>query len=116
MSESSERRLRLWAIASMAIVIAMVTLPVEGVKNLTNLFEASSPIDYVFKVLFTGTILLLVLGFYLRMLLECGFGQRVHYRGAWLALLIFVPLVSAYVYYWVTRSSRYRRSVSSLAT
>jgi hypothetical protein len=50
----------------------------------------SSPTDDVFKAWFTGTTLPQVLGFYLRMLFECGFGKDIHYRAAWLALLILV--------------------------
>jgi hypothetical protein len=112
MSESSERRLRLWAISSMVIVGALTVVPVDALKNLTNVFVAPNVVDYIFKILSTGVILFLVLGFYLRMLFECGLARNINNRGAWLALLIFVPLVSAFIYYWFTRSTYYRHRFS----
>jgi hypothetical protein len=42
------------------------------------------------------------------MLLECGFSRDVSKRGAWLILLIVVPVFSAFIYYFVTRSTWYK--------
>jgi hypothetical protein len=108
MVETSDRRLRWWAISAMVIVGILAVFPRETFNNLTNLLEASTIINFIVKTLITGSILFLVLGFYFRMLLECGFSRNVDHRGAWLTLLILVPLVSAFIYYWITRSSYYR--------
>jgi hypothetical protein len=107
MVETSDRRLRWWAISAMVIVGILAVLPRGMFKNLTDLLEAPTVTNYIVETLISGAILFLVLGFYFRMLFECGFRRDVRHRGAWLTLLILVPLVSAFIYYWITRSSYY---------
>jgi hypothetical protein len=108
MFETHELRLRWWAISATVVMIVLAGLPVEAFKHMTSILEPPSVINYAIKVVFTGTVLFLVLGFYLRMLFECGFGRDIDRRGAWLTLLILAPLISALIYYWVTRGSYYR--------
>jgi hypothetical protein len=108
MFETRESRLRLWAISATVVIVVLASLPIEALKHLSSVFEPSSAFDYTIKIVSTGATLFLVLGFYLRMLFECGFGREVDHRGAWLALLILAPPISALIYYWVTRSSYYK--------
>jgi hypothetical protein len=111
MHETHEKRLRLWAISA-AIVVGILAILSDGaLRTLTSLLEAPTIINYIVKTLLTGAVLFLVLGFYLRMLFECGFARSIRHRGAWLTLLIVVPLVSAFIYYWTTRSSYYRERI-----
>jgi hypothetical protein len=108
MFETHELRLRWWAISATVVMIVLASLPVELIKHLSGILEPPSVINYIIKIVFTGTVLFLVLGFYLRMLFECGFGRDIENRGAWLTFLILAPLISALIYYWVTRASSYR--------
>jgi hypothetical protein len=89
-------------------MILVAILPAGLFEHALNLLEAPTIVNYALKAMISGAILVLVLGFYLRMLFECGFGRDIPQRGAWLALLVMLPLVSAHIYFWVTRSSRYR--------
>jgi hypothetical protein len=108
MFETHEQRLRWWAISAAIIVGILAVLPSGAFTALTDLLEAPTVVNYIVKTLLTGAVLFLVLGFYLRMLFECGFARNICHRGAWLTLLILVPLVSAFIYYWATRSSYYK--------
>jgi hypothetical protein len=108
MFETRESRLRWWAISATVVIIVLASLPIEVLKHLSSILEPSSAFDYTMKAVCTGATLFIVLGFYLRMLFECGFTPDVDHRGAWLALLILAPPISALIYYWVTRSSHYK--------
>jgi hypothetical protein len=108
MFETHEQRLHWWAVSAAIIVGVLALLPRDAFRTLMEMLAAPTIFNYITKTLLTGTVLFLVLGFYLRMLFECGFARNVSHRGAWLALLILVPLVSAFIYYWGTRSSYYK--------
>jgi hypothetical protein len=108
MFETHELRLRWWAISATMVMIVLASLPVELIKHVSGILEPPSVINYTIKIMVTGSVLFLVRGFYLRMLFECGFGRDIDHRGAWLTLLILAPLISALIYYWVTRGSYYR--------
>ena len=110
--ETPEPWLRWWAISAMIVVCLLGILPSSFVRDGVSLIEAPTIVNYAVKAFITGTILFLVLGFYLRMLLECGFARAVPYRSGWLFLIILVPLVSAFIYYWTTRSAFYRRRIA----
>jgi hypothetical protein len=107
MPNASEERLRWWAIFATIAIIAIAVLPTETWRTLISLLDAPTIFNYTIKAVFSGTILFLVLGFYVRMLFECGFGHSISHRGAWLVLLIIVPMISALIYYWITRSTYY---------
>lgn len=99
-----DTRVRWWAgVALMLTVIFYVfRSPIAHVLNTpagTHLFP---------KIAINVIMLAVVLGFYLRMLLECGFSRDVSKRGAWLILLIIVPVFSAFICYFVTRSAWYK--------
>src|ERR1700676_3931261 len=108
MFETHELRLRWVGISATVVMIVLACLPVELCKHMASILEPPSVINYAVKVVFTGAVLFLVLGFYLRMLFECGFGRDIDHHGAWLTLLVLAPLISALIYYWVTRASYYR--------
>jgi hypothetical protein len=56
-----------------------------------------------------ATTLFIVGGFYLVMFAECVTRPRRH-RAFWIAFLIVLPILSAYIYFMVTRSVYYLRS------
>lgn len=97
-------RLKWWAVAAL-ILTAIFFLLRDSIAGVFN-----TPVDtYLYLKIAINVIMLgVVLGFYLRMLLECGFSRDVSRRGAWLFLLIVVPVLSAFIYYFVTRSVRYK--------
>jgi hypothetical protein len=107
MLSTPERRLRSWAISGTVLIVVMAALPIQVLMDASNIFAAPSLLNQIVKIVITGAVLFIVLGFYLRMLFECGFGREIDHRGAWLTLLIIAPLMSAYIYYWVTRSRYY---------
>lgn len=108
MRQRQEHLLRLWAMCATVIVVVLASLPTEVLKKFASTFDAPTAFNYVFKTLFVGAMLFFVVGFYLKMLFECGFGRDIANRGAWLTLLILAPLIGVIIYYWVTRSSSYK--------
>ena len=70
--------------------------------------------NIILRTAVAAILLVGVLGFYLRMFFECAFSKDVHRRGGWLLLFIFLPIFSAFIYFFVTRSAHYRDHVSRL--
>jgi hypothetical protein len=116
MVRTYEQNLRWWAISAAMIVVILSVLPTRAFRALIFALEAPTVINYVAKKLLAGIVLVVVLGFYLRMVFECGFARNIYHRGAWLTLLIIVPLVSAFIYYWVTRSAYYKNRAYRLTS
>ena len=108
MSTRQDSALRVWALAAMALVAVLMVLPADVMERGSSALLADrSFMGLVLKTVITGTMLVVVLGFYLRMFWECGVAKDIRHRSAWLLFLIFVPIVSAFVYFWVTRSAWY---------
>ncbi|MGP8033143.1 MAG: hypothetical protein ACLPQ6_03275 [Steroidobacteraceae bacterium] len=107
MNDRSNAVLRIWAVAAMAIVALLWMVPVDMAPRLNSLAVGSSFGGFIARLLVTTIILVVVLGFYFRMLWECGFAKDIRNRSAWLIVLILVPIVSAFAYFWVTRSEWY---------
>ena len=109
MTTSRETLLRWWAIAATAILGLLAIAPVETIERIMGELSSSTVFQTVVRVLIVGTILVLVLGFYLYMLIECGLAKEVNHRSFWLMILIIIPLLSAFLYFAVTRLAAYRR-------
>ena len=61
----------------------------------------------------SGTIVFVgIFGFYLATFFESGFSRAVGMRGAWLLVLLVIPVLSAFVYLFVTRSQTYRECLA----
>ena len=103
-SEKENARLKWWAIAALALTILMYVLPYSVLEVLV--VRPDTPV--LIRAAVAGTVLVVVVGFYLRMFFECAFGQGAHRRSWWLLLFIFVPIFSAFIYFFVTRSARYK--------
>jgi hypothetical protein len=113
MSERSNTVLRIWAIAAMVMTAGLWLVPLEMAQRLNALAIGVSFWGFVGRVLVTTIILVIVLGFYLRMLWECGFEKSIRNRSPWLVFLLVIPIVSAFIYYWVTRSNWYRSQTAN---
>ena len=94
-----ERWYRVWAIAAMVIVVAVAPLPQELYRSI---FTSS-----VLGQVASGAVALIVGGFYFLMFLECGLGKDLAYRWRWMVFFVLVPIVSSFVYFFVTRSRSY---------
>ena len=103
----TERYLRWWAILALVLIGAVYTLRRSTLEVLIERPETS----ILIRIAVAGLLLVAILGFFLRMFFECAFSRDVYRRGAWLLLLICVPIFSAFVYFFVTRSTRYREYV-----
>lgn len=107
----SDSFLRRWAVLAMVIlgVLALLNLlPSHMLSTIDNELSAlkDSPVGFAFLALVTLPATVVVAGFYFLMLVECGFAKRLPRQPAWLLFLVIVPLVSAFVYFYHTRSSR----------
>ena len=89
---ATEAFLRQWAIWSFALV---VLLSFFGSSLAANLAHAGDPLRF----LGNAAIALLVGGFYLCLLYDAIATRR--YR--WIVVFLFLPILSAYIYYVVTR-------------
>ena len=103
-TNSQDARLKWWAIAALMLTAIFYVFR----ASLANVLNTPASTYLPFKIAINVIMLGVVLGFYLRMLLECGFSRDVSRRGAWLILLIVVPVLSAFIYYFVTRSAWYK--------
>lgn len=99
-----DARLKWWAVAALMLTAIFFIFR----ASIADVFNTPASTYLLFKIAINIIMLGVVLGFYLRMLLECGFSRDVRRRGAWLTLLIAVPVLSAFIYYFVTRSAWYR--------
>lgn len=105
--EKEDVRLRWWAIFALVLIGLVYALP----NSLLETLVAKPETNIVLRIAVAGTLLAGVLGFYLRMFVECGFSVDVYRRGGWLLLFVFVPIFSAFIYFFVTRSARYKEHV-----
>jgi len=101
---TNEKSLRWWAILALVLIATVYMLP----RSTLEVLIARPETSILVRVAVAGLLLIGILGFFLRMLFECAFSREVYQRGAWLLLLIFVPIFSAFVYFFVTRSAGYR--------
>ena len=104
--EKEDLILRWLAIAG--LVLLGVTIAIPG-----SFYEAAAHpgADVSLRVLFdvfTSIVFLAVMPFFLKMFFECGFSKDIHKRWYWLILFFFIPIIPAYVYFFVTRSNWYR--------
>ena len=110
----SDTVLRIWAVAAMVIVAVLWLMPVDMAQGLSRLATTGSSLGgFVARLLVTVIILIVVLGFYLLMLWECGFAKNIRNRSVWLIVLLLLPILSAFIYFWVTRSGWYGAKAST---
>jgi hypothetical protein len=105
----SEKFLRRWAILAMVIfgvLLLLNFLPNHVFSSFADQVTAlkSSPFGFAVLALVTIPATLVVSGFYLLMLVECGFARSLPRQSAWLLFLVLVPVVSGFVYFYGTRS------------
>jgi prepilin signal peptidase PulO-like enzyme (type II secretory pathway) len=55
--------------------------------------------------IFYGLLAVTIVGFWLRMLIECVTHERGNHRPFWIALFFVIPIFSAFIYFANTRSS-----------
>jgi hypothetical protein len=95
MVDRRERLLRVWFFISLATAMCVVAVPVK---------YFAEPVPSVpLRVSIGMTLAIILVGFYLRVLVECIRAPWLRYRWAWIVLLIFVPILSAYIYFVATR-------------
>lgn len=104
MSDRSERILH-WAAAVSAVILGLLaTFPQSWHERET----IGAPWSYL-----VGAILALTLvGFHLRMILECIRGPWTRTRILWLVFLFALPIAPALVYFLFSRSRTFRTSIS----
>lgn len=95
--------LRRWAIAAATLVGVVFALPTSVLKVLVT----DPDTNILIRAVIAGILIVVILGFYLRMFFECAFSTDVRRRGAWLLLFVVIPIFSAFVYFFVTRSKWY---------
>jgi hypothetical protein len=108
-SNKHDTRLRWWAIIALVLIGTIYALP----ASILEILVVRRDTNIIFRALIAGTLLVVILGFYLRMFFECAFSPGVYRRGGWLLLFILLPVFSGFVYFFVTRSRRYMERASS---
>jgi hypothetical protein len=98
----NDKLLRTWAIAAIALIAITYAIPTP----ILALLEPNT--NLLVRILTAATLFIGVFGFYFRMFFECATSREVHSRGSWMLLFIFLPVFSAFVYFFVTRSKRYK--------
>ena len=61
---------------------------------------------------FSAALAIIIGGFYLRMILECLKQKADRHRALWLLFLIAIPIISGYVYFFITNSIYYKSKES----
>jgi hypothetical protein len=107
MAERTELLLRWWAITALVLLAALYGLPPSALGYLTP----ESGGNLLVKAVVVVALLAVILGFYLRMFYECGFSRTIYAQSAWILFFVFVPIFSAFIYFFVTRSDRYQQYV-----
>jgi hypothetical protein len=79
----------------------------DALKDLFLLSKQHSNWELIWKSAVVSAVVILEVGFYLRMLFECGFKPGIRSRFTWLVFVTMATLFGAQIYYWVTRSSIY---------
>jgi phosphotransferase system glucose/maltose/N-acetylglucosamine-specific IIC component len=91
-NESVSRR---WNTAALLAVALLAAVPQQYLP-----LPPQSAAGFVFS----GTLALIIVGFWLRMLIECLIGTRANRRSLWAVLFFAVPIFSAFIYFATTRS------------
>ena len=104
----NDKLLTVWAIVALILIAIVYLLPDSVLRLLT--IEGSTNIALTITV--DIVLFAVILGFYLRMFFECGFAQDVHRRGVWLLLFVLLPIFSAFIYFFVTRSTGYKQHLN----
>ena len=112
MTTLDEGFLRKWAVLAMvllAIIVIVGVLPghVQTILSEKLLSLKSSTWGFVALALVCIPAVMIVLGFYALMLIECGFAKKLRYQAAWLLFMFLIPPLSAFVYYYHTRLSKH---------
>jgi len=101
MKVDSTRYLFYWACFGFALIAFVAVFP--------EILSKHAQQNDIWKV--ASAILAVVIGgFYLRMIWDCLSAQHDPRRFLWLAFLIFIPVISAYIYFFVTRSIYYAKN------
>jgi hypothetical protein len=107
-SDKENELLRCWAIVALALMAIVYVLP----HSILEMLVVRPDTNILLRIAVAVILLVGVLGFYLRMFFECAFVKGVHNRGKWLLLFVFFPILPAFIYFFVTRSVRYRNYIS----
>lgn len=103
---TTESRLRLWNGLALAFVAVLAGVPHELLPRT----PPETPAGYVFAAV--GAIALG--GFWLRMIFECATSKDIRRRGAWLALVLLLPIFGAFIFFASVRSLRYEKAMKSV--
>jgi cytochrome bd-type quinol oxidase subunit 2 len=109
--EKEDSILRWLAIAGMVLIAIIVLIPGSFYEEVV----ARSHTNIVIRIssdIVACAVFLAIMPFFLMMFFECGFSRHMHKRWIWLTLFFLVPLLSAYIYFFVTRSARYKEYLS----
>ena len=104
---TNERYLWWWASLALVLIGTVYVLPRQALETLIVRPETS----ILVRAGTAGFLLIVILGFFLRMFFECAFAPKVYRRGMWLLVMTVIPIFSAFIYFFVTRSQRYQEYV-----
>lgn len=99
--KTTESRLRLWNGLALAFIAVLAGVPHELLPRT----PPETPAGYVFASVFAISLG----GFWLRMVIECVTLKDLRRRGAWLALVLFLPIFGAFIFFASVRSLRYEQ-------
>jgi hypothetical protein len=102
-----EAFLRNWAICALLVFSVLVFLP-HGFEDRLFVQPSENLLVICLRTILEIAIMVVVPGFYMRMFWECGFSSNVFRRAHWLTLFILLPVFSAFIYFFVTRSQGYK--------
>lgn len=103
---------RMWARSALLVIGVLAVfalLPSEVQEAIASWLIAvrSSFFGSLFIISIVIVSVALVIGFYVAMLIECSSAKRLRWQPMWMLFLAFVPFASAFVYFSVTRKSKY---------
>lgn len=66
----------------------------------------ANPPESAADILGNGIVVVIVVGFWLRMLIECATVRALRHKLLWLLSFLLLPIFSAFIYFATTRSIR----------
>jgi hypothetical protein len=96
---ANEVWIRRWAFTAVALTMVILAVPDAWRSPLNSAADSKAIVGLIFFSLI-GAI---IFGFHVRMLLDCIRDKGLQNRFGWLTFLVVVPVISAYMYFFLGR-------------
>jgi hypothetical protein len=108
MGSAKDRLLKCWSNIALVVAILLCVLPTRLGKTVFTTDPSASYLHRGIGVILAALFFLILVGFQFVMVLECSRAKNVRYQPLWLISLACLPLIPAFLYFWLIYSKSKR--------